>query len=122
MNSQSTRYIDEISRKNISVITIHGCVDPTYSSDVFFNCLIVDKNLEVNRYGQFHHTDLSLSEWIRSTIENEIHPDYEIFKHNNIYIIAEPLGLEDEVPYESDNDGRVSVPYGGFIRFYPEEN
>jgi len=110
MNYESNNLAEEIEKLNPYAIIISGCVDPTYSTECFFEVFIPSIKLQ---FGSFVTKtslwDGSIKVWIKKTIE-AINPNYELIKVKDVYVVGEDIDPEDYIEEE-----RVVIDYGGSI-------
>jgi len=116
MNEESIRIAQKIAQQKPTTITILGNTDPTYSTTCFFEVLMISSiNPErMITLGHKRKTSIWVDRvdlWIIDTIKI-IHPDYEIVKFHDMYVVGE-YSIE-EPPYYSEEHG-VCVDYGGNI-------
>jgi|WetSurSiteA1Bulk_404760.scaffolds.fasta_scaffold02200_7 hypothetical protein len=110
MNKDSENVAKEIEQLNPYGIVISGCVDPTYSTECFFEVLIPSIKLQFGRFvTKTSLWDRSIRDWIKKSIE-AINPDYELIKVKNVYIVGESPDPRDY----TDGD-EVVIDYGGEI-------
>ena len=124
MNEQSKKLAKEIADQHPNIIIITGSTDPTYSSDTFFEALIMSQDefrinsrkLNINLNGFVIKTSDSIEDWIMSIV-NRIHPDYEISKHTQDDVIAYVVGeyYHDEPPEFYEDSKTFSIDFGGVI-------
>jgi hypothetical protein len=110
MNNESKNLAEEIQKLNPCIIIIFGCTNPTYSSDCFYEVLLPIEKIQFGRIIETSLWNGTITEWIEKTI-TKIHPDYELVKVKNVYVVGEYDHDDDDYL----NSDEVVIDYGGSI-------